>query len=86
MSEIDRLVKGLEELQRTRSTCLLDTDWGTIITITSTLQLSLRHPKLPTLTRGVVRRFVDRVIDSIGEEVPDLAAALRLGDDPRYDQ
>lgn len=85
MTDLDRFLKGLTQLQAQHSTCLLEVDWGTTTSVVGALQLALRHPDMPPLTRSTVRRFVDRLLDRIGDVQPEVSHHLRKGDDPTYD-
>lgn len=57
-----------------------------VVSLCSVIQLALRHPEMPEPTRSVTRTFVDNLIDVVERASPDLAALMRLGDDPLYDK
>lgn len=50
------------------------------------VQLALRHPELPESIAATMRQLLDLAFDGIAATHPAAAAALRRGDDPRFDR
>lgn len=54
------------------------------VNLCSLVQLALRHPEIPELSRANGRKFCDELISLVDRASPGLASFMRLGDDPRY--
>lgn len=50
------------------------------------VQIALRHPELPESIAATMRQLLDLAFDGIAATHPAAAAALRRGDDPRFDR
>lgn len=86
MNKEQAFTEGLKRLAAKHPFMKFDLDWNTGIAILACLQLSLRHPGNTGPSAALARGFVDGTIRVIEGIEPELAALLRLGDDPRHDQ
>lgn len=86
MTVLERYVNGIDELVRRSPNCRLDIGWGEMLCVLAACQLALRHPNMPANAAANVWQFVETAIAEIDAVVPDLAAVLRMGSDPRYDR
>jgi hypothetical protein len=85
MDDLDRFTAALRRAAERKPYIQIDVSWAAATSIVACLQLALRHPDVPRHTRGVVRGVVDSFINEIEQVVPELAALLRMGDDPAQD-
>jgi len=63
----------------------MDLDVATLTVLVGALQLSTRHPRLPSTTRRVIQTFIAEVEARLEALAPVLAQGIRLGNNPTYD-
>lgn len=87
LAEADRLFQdNFKRLVARHPYLKVDVNWELGIAILGHLQLALRHPGNDGISRQMVREFCDELIAKVEAVTPMLAALLRMGDDPQYDQ